>query len=67
MCAHSWGGGIIVHYNVPYNYTTKKVMSFLEEVGGGNSSYSWRFNRFTLEGKLFGALVLCLNFKIFLK
>ncbi len=56
-----------MHYNVPYNYTTKKVMSFLEEVGGGNSSYSWRFNRFTLEGKLFGALVLCLNFKIFLK
>jgi len=35
MCAHSWGGGIIVRYNVPYNYTTKKIMNFLEEVGRG--------------------------------
>jgi hypothetical protein len=35
MCAHSWGGGIIVCYNVPYNYTTTKIMSFFEGVWGG--------------------------------
>lgn len=32
-CAHSWGGGgINVCYNVPYNYTTTKIMSFFEGV-----------------------------------
>jgi hypothetical protein len=34
MCAHSWGGGIIVCYNVPYNYNTTKIMSFFEGVLG---------------------------------
>ncbi len=34
MCAHSWGGGIFICYNVPYNYTTKKIMSFFEGAGG---------------------------------
>ncbi len=28
MCAHSWGGGIFICYNVPYNYTTTKITSF---------------------------------------
>jgi hypothetical protein len=28
MCVHSWGGGIIVCYNVPYNYTTTNNYEF---------------------------------------